>query len=223
MPVTADILRKLTTMELSASQLEGVLGVIADMQDIEDARRAKQNERKQRQRDKERDCPVTSAGHVPSDVTPEAGKESPPKSSPYNPLKTTPEEIGLICEREPAKPSKARGSRVPDDFWPNATSLAKAQKLGILVTPDFVDSFLDYWRSVPGSKGLKLDWQGTFRNRLDVVSSHKGTQNGTSKGYNTRDSIAQAIEFRRWEETQGGGNGGHEDLALLPGLREGPA
>jgi hypothetical protein len=28
------------------------------------------------------------------------------------------------------------------------------------------DEFVDYWRGVPGAKGLKLDWIATWRNRM---------------------------------------------------------
>jgi hypothetical protein len=30
--------------------------------------------------------------------------------------------------------------------------------------------FCDYWRGVPGSRGCKLDWPATYRNRLREVA-----------------------------------------------------
>jgi len=118
------------------------------------------------------------------------------------------------------KPKKAeeRGSRVPEDFWPNPTSIAKADRLNIPVNHEFVDGFMDYWRSVPGAKGKKLDWDATFRNHLDFIASRKH-RNGTAQRYNNRDSFAEAAEWfdRQHEgETGSGENGGPAHHRLLP-------
>ena len=32
------------------------------------------------------------------------------------------------------------------------------------------DNFRDYWVAVPGAKGLKLDWEATWRNRIREVA-----------------------------------------------------
>lgn len=60
-----------------------------------------------------------------------------------------------------------RGTRVPEDFslTPEMTQWAAEN------TPD-VDpaaataEFIDYWRGVPGQKGIKLDWISTWRNGM---------------------------------------------------------
>ena len=40
--------------------------------------------------------------------------------------------------------------------------------------------FIDYWIAQAGSKGVKLDWNATWRNWIRrAMESHKGTQNGT--------------------------------------------
>lgn len=59
----------------------------------------------------------------------------------------------------------ARGSRLSPDWLPTAESIAKAK-----ADAPHVDhkaehaSFVDYWVAVPGAKGLKLDWEATWRN-----------------------------------------------------------
>jgi hypothetical protein len=36
---------------------------------------------------------------------------------------------------------------------------------------DALDEFRLYWRATPGKQGRKLDWEGTFRNRLREVAA----------------------------------------------------
>ena len=63
--------------------------------------------------------------------------------------------------------SKSKGTRLPDD-WRLPKSWGEwAVKTEGLPEGDVrreADSFRDYWRGVSGSKGVKLDWQATWRN-----------------------------------------------------------
>ena len=52
---------------------------------------------------------------------------------------------------------KARGSRLPDDWHPRAEDGLDNLELA---------KFRDYWKAVPGQKGVKLDWDATWRNWL---------------------------------------------------------
>lgn len=57
-----------------------------------------------------------------------------------------------------------RGTRLPDDWRPPPDIRSFVSDLGL--DPDQLrDEFVDFWTSVPGSKGLKLDWGKTFKNR----------------------------------------------------------
>lgn len=38
--------------------------------------------------------------------------------------------------------------------------------------------FIDYWISVPGQRGTKLDWPATWRNRVRTISTKQGGPNG---------------------------------------------
>lgn len=64
-----------------------------------------------------------------------------------------------------AKPvADKRGTRLTDDWQLTDELRGFASDLGL--DPDGLrDEFVDYWTSVPGSKGLKLDWSKTFKNR----------------------------------------------------------
>ena len=52
---------------------------------------------------------------------------------------------------------KARGSRLPEDWHPRAEDGIDNLELA---------KFRDYWKAVPGQKGIKLDWDATWRNWL---------------------------------------------------------
>lgn len=55
----------------------------------------------------------------------------------------------------------ARGSRLPPDF---DLDFQFAVDQGIQNTLEEAHKFRDYWHSQPGQKGVKLDWQATWRN-----------------------------------------------------------
>lgn len=65
-----------------------------------------------------------------------------------------------------AAPPRPRASRLPTDWEPDQEGEAFAvEVLGSPVASRAeADKFRDYWRGVPGAKGLKLDWPGTWRN-----------------------------------------------------------
>lgn len=59
-----------------------------------------------------------------------------------------------------------RGTRIPDDFTIDDDMKAWAVEKGYtnLDLNALTEEFFDYWRGVPGAKGVKLDWPGTWRN-----------------------------------------------------------
>jgi uncharacterized protein YdaU (DUF1376 family) len=56
-----------------------------------------------------------------------------------------------------------RGTRLPNDWSPDGEQLAFARGLGVDGLEQG-DRFRDYWIAQPGQKGVKLDWNGTWRN-----------------------------------------------------------
>lgn len=94
-----------------------------------------------------------------------------------------------------------RGTRLPEDWKPPPSGCP-----GLTLTPEFLAAeeakFRDYWRAQPGQRGVKLDWDATWRNWLrraaERVSGGTGTlpmgvrRNGTGF-YVAHDSP----EFRR--------------------------
>lgn len=63
-----------------------------------------------------------------------------------------------------AEPRVRRGSRLPVDWVPSPDTLAALSAEGCTNAKDALPSFRDYWNAVPGAKGVKLDWEGTYRN-----------------------------------------------------------
>lgn len=55
--------------------------------------------------------------------------------------------------------ARSRGTRLPPDFVPDM-EFAKQYYCGKV---EF-DKFRDYWDSIPGAKGVKLNWNATWRN-----------------------------------------------------------
>lgn len=65
-----------------------------------------------------------------------------------------------------SKPSR-RGTRIPDPFVvTDAMRQWAANEFPWLDVAAATDEFVDYWRGVPGARGVKVDWPGTWRNSL---------------------------------------------------------
>lgn len=141
--------------------------------------------------------------------------------TPYGDTSVTGEGDTVVTPYEPSditlKPNK-QGTRVPENFTPDASCYELATRLGVS-EPQFqsaFDNFMDYWRGVPGAKGRKLDWQGTFRNSLRKFAefSPKGKTHGTgprkspnsiANGLEMADAVIDEIERRQFAASQGGG------------------
>ena len=77
---------------------------------------------------------------------------------------------------DPTRPSSStkknetaakRGSRIPENFTINAEMRDWAKGEVPLVNLDGrLSEWIDYWASVPGEKGVKLDWVATWRNGM---------------------------------------------------------
>ena len=63
-----------------------------------------------------------------------------------------------------AEPRVRRGSRLPVDWVPSPDTLAALSAEGCMNAKEALPAFRDYWFAVPGQRGVKLDWEGTYRN-----------------------------------------------------------
>lgn len=93
-----------------------------------------------------------------------------------------------------AKPgADKRGSRLTDDWQLTPELRAFASDLGL--DPDGLrDEFVDFWTSVPGSRGLKLDWAKTFKNRCrELGKKPRGQASAGGETFNQR-RIREGLE-----------------------------
>lgn len=103
------------------------------------------------------------------------------------PLEVSPAPLPKTPPIIPPTEQTKRGTRLPADFEPDASCQAVAEEL-LLTAPQsqaIFAEFTDHWKSAPGQRGVKLDWQATFRNWLrNNAHKHKGKQNGSYRESN---------------------------------------
>ena len=113
---------------------------------------------------------------VTADVTntlPEVSPEVPPKNN-IKPLPNPPDP-SLRSGSAPAEKPKpaARGSRLPADWFPDRDGRQLAiDLLGQASADSEFQKFSDYWLSQPGARGVKADWQATWRNWVRRASEN---------------------------------------------------
>jgi len=77
---------------------------------------------------------------------------------------------------------ESRGTRIDENFEPDASCHVLAEQL--LLSPadgqGALANFIDYWKGIAGAKGVKLDWQATFRNQLRHIAKNRN-HNAKSK------------------------------------------
>jgi hypothetical protein len=57
----------------------------------------------------------------------------------------------------------SRGTRLPSDFAPSPALMQYARDQGVIDVNRMLSDFTDYYLSVSGPKGTKLDWAATWR------------------------------------------------------------
>lgn len=81
------------------------------------------------------------------------------------------------------KAARRRATRVPEPFsiTEDMRAWAKVKCPHVLDVDGATEEFVDFWRGVSGRYGLKLDWEGTWRNRLRELEQRSGRANGKQK------------------------------------------
>jgi hypothetical protein len=96
-------------------------------------------------------------------------------------------------------PSGARGAHIEDDWEPRkATIDAMRDKFPHLSLPDLQEineEFVDYWKSIPGARGRRTDWEATWRNRVRDVASRRRSNGRTVPTSDLRVKETQALKL----------------------------
>ena len=78
------------------------------------------------------------------------------------------------------RPPRQRGTRIPADFAITDSMAAwAAEKIppGIDVLEE-TQRFRDYWTAIPGARGVKLDWEATWRNWMRKAAEFRARDTG---------------------------------------------
>jgi len=100
-------------------------------------------------------------------------------------------------EADQAEPKPKRGTRLPADFIPSEKS-----RRTILDESPALDlrrehsRFVDYWTAAPGQRGVKLDWNATWRNwmRKAADSQNRGRNGAPTRQQQTDDLFDRAFQ-----------------------------
>lgn len=106
--------------------------------------------------------------------------------------------------REVSAPAK-RGTRLPEEWSPSIEDWNEAvTKLGQQGAKLELSKFRDHWKAAPGQRGVKLDWDATFRN---WIRNARGQPNGSrnSDSRKTGHDAVYAVLARKAREIVGDG------------------
>lgn len=104
-----------------------------------------------------------------------------------------------VATPRPVKAAK-RGTRMHEAWYPTQTAIDTIRREYPFVDNDWLRSqhrqFIDYWIAAPGQKGVKLDWDATWRNWMRrSAERHNVSQNGTLSTVDTK--VAGWMELGR--------------------------
>jgi hypothetical protein len=125
-----------------------------------DIRRSQKSERQRRWREKQ--------GTNNVDASPDASRDASKDAYPSRPVPSPTKDDSLRSSSTARKRASAtaRGTRISDDFeiTDEMRKWGREHVPGIADPVGETDAFIDYWRAQPGQRGVKLDWEATWRN-----------------------------------------------------------
>jgi hypothetical protein len=152
-------------------------------------RRAWDRDRKRRERDEKRASAISTG--LPPDSTGKSGGNAD--------VRPNEEEKNRSLQGKKKKENK-KGSRLLSGARISDEQRAAAIECGC--PPDRVDAvwteFVDYWSDIPGQKGCKLTWNGTWRNWVNRIFGK--TNNGHATSKNRSDTTAGRATARELDQ-----------------------
>jgi hypothetical protein len=96
-------------------------------------------------------------------------------------------------EKEQRKEKTQRASRLPQDWQPNDRMLAFCENERPDLNPTEVSAtFRDYWHSQAGQKGVKADWEATWRNWVRNQRMAAKSPQRAAIGYRSQNELVAA-------------------------------
>lgn len=94
---------------------------------------------------------------------------------------------------------QSRATRLPENATLSQVDLAAAIELGMSEqrAREAWAEFVDFWTGVPGARGTKLNWPGTWRNRVRQIAGKNGKSNAAYPQRSFQDdtrSVGRATE-----------------------------
>ena len=89
-------------------------------------------------------------------------------------------------------PRLGRGSRLPDDWQPRVEDGTDELELA---------KFRDHWKAAPGQRGVKLDWDATWRNWLRRAAESKPKQQSRETPLETGLRIIKEMEDAEYQRS----------------------
>jgi hypothetical protein len=142
---------------------------------VAEKRRAYDRLRKAEQRANKERVSTGLPPDIPPDNRDKERSPTPPKEITTNPL------VEPYGSTSPQR--TRRGKRLAADWKPSPEAWAYGLSLGFSEHQlgGELDQFRDYWCAVAGARGVKLDWDATWRNRLRDVAQRRGIAPSTGQ------------------------------------------
>lgn len=144
-------------------------------------KKARQREAKRAKANRSSSDDVMSPGDTPGESSGGVPRESRSSRS-RSRSRTSPN--GEVTPPPSADPPKGarRGTRIPEPFPVDEAMTAWARENAPGCGLKDHEAFCDYWRSVPGAKGTKVDWVATWRNWMRREQDQRSTRRPPTNG-----------------------------------------
>lgn len=190
--IEPSVLRAMLAAGATAEMIVAAVEADFDAEEKKKAvKRAQDAERQRKKRSTDASRGVTRAERTKKESRKDAGlgsgdeshkgaKDGPEKEGPPHPLKKTitpPNEAKASLPPERVLPKATRGARLPQDWHPDEALWAWAQDR-LALTPEVLrfetGAFRDHFWGAPGQKGVKLDWNRTWKNWMREAVRRRG-------------------------------------------------
>jgi hypothetical protein len=197
--IPPSVIARMASLGLNEDQARAVAEMMAAVEDATEAKAAaaisarRENDRERKARQRHGTAREVTGQHVTSADNPSSVLLPRDNNSTLNSTPSPKSSLRSDLSTLPAKPKSGnRGCRLPSDWKPDdaGRSLA-AELLGNSGARAELDRFRDYWTAQPGARGVKADWDATWRNWVRKASETPAARAGPGARKTGRDVFAE--------------------------------